>query len=222
MAFQEVDIGSWPSDGSGDPLRVSFDKINDNFVELYGKFDIPFFANGTPYSIVNTVAGKSGNVILGVSDIIGAVSTTEVTNRVTAVVNDMLNNITDGSESILAMINAVANAITTDPNFTANLIYNINQRLPLYGGTMTGNLTLNSDPTVALHAATKQYTDTSIQTLEQKMISNVTLLANSISSITSTTYTKSEIDQLLINISNDDDWGFVIDPATASDDFGVL
>ena len=31
--------------------------------------------------------------------------------------------------------------------------------LPLSGGTMTGDLTLNADPTIALHAATKQYVD---------------------------------------------------------------
>lgn len=34
-----------------------------------------------------------------------------------------------------------------------------NTRLPLAGGTMTGALTLNADPTAALHAATKQYVD---------------------------------------------------------------
>src|SRR6478735_8277735 len=35
MAYQAVDIGSAPNDGTGDPLRDAFDKINDNFVEVY-------------------------------------------------------------------------------------------------------------------------------------------------------------------------------------------
>lgn len=35
-----------------------------------------------------------------------------------------------------------------------------NTRLPTAGGTMTGFLTLNADPTANLHAATKQYVDT--------------------------------------------------------------
>ena len=36
MARQHVQIGSSANDGTGDPLRTAFDKINDNFIELYG------------------------------------------------------------------------------------------------------------------------------------------------------------------------------------------
>ena len=36
MARQGINIGSSANDGTGDPLRTAFDKINDNFVELYG------------------------------------------------------------------------------------------------------------------------------------------------------------------------------------------
>jgi len=36
MARQSINIGSSANDGTGDPLRTAFDKINDNFVELYG------------------------------------------------------------------------------------------------------------------------------------------------------------------------------------------
>jgi len=35
MAKQNINIGSYPSDGTGDPIRVSFNKINQNFTELY-------------------------------------------------------------------------------------------------------------------------------------------------------------------------------------------
>jgi hypothetical protein len=35
MAKQTINIGSAANDGSGDPLRTAFDKINDNFNELY-------------------------------------------------------------------------------------------------------------------------------------------------------------------------------------------
>ena len=37
MAIQTINIGSSPNKGDGDPLRVAFDKINDNFVELYAQ-----------------------------------------------------------------------------------------------------------------------------------------------------------------------------------------
>jgi len=35
MAQQSINIGALANDGSGDPLRTAFDKINDNFLELY-------------------------------------------------------------------------------------------------------------------------------------------------------------------------------------------
>jgi len=59
-----------------------------------------------------------------------------------------------------------ANNIITPPLSSAtqilsgNVFAQINLRLPLAGGTMTGFITANADPTVALHAATKQYVDT--------------------------------------------------------------
>ena len=36
MAKQTVNIGSSANDGTGDQLRVAFDKLNDNFDEVYG------------------------------------------------------------------------------------------------------------------------------------------------------------------------------------------
>ena len=35
MAKQTINIGTAPNDGTGDPLRTAFDKVNDNFTELY-------------------------------------------------------------------------------------------------------------------------------------------------------------------------------------------
>ena len=35
MAKQTINLGSSANDGTGDPLRTAFDKINDNFNELY-------------------------------------------------------------------------------------------------------------------------------------------------------------------------------------------
>ena len=36
MAKQTIGIGSTANDGTGDPLRDAFDKVNDNFSEVYG------------------------------------------------------------------------------------------------------------------------------------------------------------------------------------------
>ena len=38
MAKQTINIGSAANDGTGDPLRTAFDKINDNFTELYDNY----------------------------------------------------------------------------------------------------------------------------------------------------------------------------------------
>lgn len=35
MAIQTINIGTTANDGAGDPLRTAFNKINQNFVELY-------------------------------------------------------------------------------------------------------------------------------------------------------------------------------------------
>ena len=37
MARQTINIGTTANDGTGDPLRTAFDKINDNFTELYSE-----------------------------------------------------------------------------------------------------------------------------------------------------------------------------------------
>lgn len=35
MPQQIINIGTLPNDGTGDPLRTAYSKINDNFAELY-------------------------------------------------------------------------------------------------------------------------------------------------------------------------------------------
>ena len=65
MAKQEVDIGVEGNDGTGDSIRESFRKVNDNFSELYAVFglggDISFTnLDDTP----NTLANQEGKVVL--------------------------------------------------------------------------------------------------------------------------------------------------------------
>lgn len=38
MAQQVINIGTTANDGTGDGLRTSFDKCNDNFGELYSRY----------------------------------------------------------------------------------------------------------------------------------------------------------------------------------------
>jgi plastocyanin len=53
MAKQVVNIGSAPNDGTGDPLRTSFDKINTNFNEVYNAL-----GNGTALTDIVNSSGQ--------------------------------------------------------------------------------------------------------------------------------------------------------------------
>lgn len=50
--------------------------------------------------------------------------------------------------------------------------------LPISGGTLTGPLTLNADPTANLHAATKQYVDTEVEAIYADVQALTTTVAN--------------------------------------------
>jgi hypothetical protein len=71
---------------------------------------------------------------------------------------------------------------SADTSLTASLRTYIdsrdNTRVPLSGGTMTGHLTLNSNPTANLHAATKQYVDSADISLSNNLRSYVDQLSN--------------------------------------------
>lgn len=49
--YEIVNIGLMPNDGAGDPLRVAFQKINNNFANLYAVTDV----NSSSYSVGNSI-----------------------------------------------------------------------------------------------------------------------------------------------------------------------
>jgi len=80
---------------------------------------------------------------------------------ITAAINTAITNLVDGSVAQLDTLNELSNALGDDANFAATVTTALAARLELAGGTLTGNLTLAGAPTNSLHAATKQYVDTS-------------------------------------------------------------
>jgi len=68
MAKQTIGIGATDDDGTGDPLRTAFDKVNDNFDEMYagGKQDVwvpatamqPRITNGPSDGVGETTTNK--------------------------------------------------------------------------------------------------------------------------------------------------------------------
>lgn len=58
MAIQNIEIGGYANDGTGDDLRTAFEKVNSNFAELNGTIAIQ---NVTPLGTgVNLFAQKNG------------------------------------------------------------------------------------------------------------------------------------------------------------------
>lgn len=45
MTQQVINVGVLPNDGTGDPLRVAYQKINVNFTELYSTVLLTFGAS---------------------------------------------------------------------------------------------------------------------------------------------------------------------------------
>lgn len=106
------------------------------------------------------------------------------------------NAITGGASSIVTSNLTVSRALASDASgkvvvtsvtdtelgyvsgVTSSIQTQINSKLNLSGGTLTGSLTLNADPTVALHAASKQYVDNLVDGLKWKQSVRVATTVN--------------------------------------------
>jgi hypothetical protein len=121
MARQNINIGITANDGTGDPLRTAFDKINDNFVDLYGADDDlnTLDANLNVNNYVITTGVSDGNIT--------------VTPNGTGNIN-------------LGSLKFNGTSISSDDS----TIININEALRVEGAlTATGALTSNTSLTLA-------------------------------------------------------------------------
>lgn len=64
MILSNVNIGTGPSVGDGDPLRTAFNTINNNFAKIQS--NVNSLSNS-----VTSVAGRTGNITLTAQDLIG-------------------------------------------------------------------------------------------------------------------------------------------------------
>ena len=78
MAKQTINIGSSVNKGDGDPLRTAFDKINDNFAEIYEDVSTLEKATGTDSGGTLVVNAIQGSVIGEDSTVIVDASTSTV------------------------------------------------------------------------------------------------------------------------------------------------
>ena len=108
MARQVINIGSSANDGTGDPLRTAFDKINDNFVELYGgdndintldaNLDVNNFAitTGVTNGDITITPNGTGSIKLGAMKFNG----TTISSDDSSIVNINEGLVVDGTASI--------------------------------------------------------------------------------------------------------------------------
>jgi len=99
-------------------------------------------ANSYTDSLVGdaTVDGTGGNTI---------------TDRIATAIADLV----DSAPATLDTLNELAAALNDNPDIISDLTTSIGEKVAKSGDTMTGALVLSGDPTLALHAATKQYVD---------------------------------------------------------------
>ena len=62
MAQQVIGLGTSANDGTGDPLRTAFNKINENFTEIYSKDPVGANFDFTNNTIAST--NTNGNIEL--------------------------------------------------------------------------------------------------------------------------------------------------------------
>ena len=55
MAREVINVGTSPNDGTGDPLRTAFTKCNNNFGDLYSRYQ-----ESVPATAVGTIGDRAG------------------------------------------------------------------------------------------------------------------------------------------------------------------
>jgi hypothetical protein len=155
MARQNINIGSSANDGTGDPLRSAFDKINDNFAELYGtdndintldaNLDVSTFAitTGVTNGDITVTPNGTGSIKLGAMKFNG----TTISSDDSTIININEGLVVDGTASVSgALSSSTSLALAT-------------------GATVTGidNGALGSSATLlATQGAIKTYVDAQV------------------------------------------------------------
>ena len=110
---------------------------------------------------------KTGDTMTGALTLVGnptealeAAPKQYVDSTVSTHANDDGRHLTTAQNTFLDAVTVSATEVNQLSGVTSAVQTQIDSKLAKAGGTLTGALTLSADPTVALHAATKQYVDT--------------------------------------------------------------
>ncbi len=165
MTRQTINIGTNANDGTGDPLRTAFDKINDNFSELYGDSDASTILEQ------DTAPKLSANLDVNNNQI-----TTDVTNGNVSIQPNGTGNITIAaiqvkgttlSSSDSTVINVNEGLIVDGTTTVSGALSSATSLALATGATVTGiadedDMTSNSATLLATQQSIKAYVDTQI------------------------------------------------------------
>jgi hypothetical protein len=157
MTYEYVDVGAQPDDGTGDPLRTAYIKINNNFAQLQ-QFGTTKISNGTsniniPYAngAIYTMVGDVPNVMVINPTGVTSSNLTAVGN-VVALTNFVGNGyyLTDIS-SAFALVNGNSNVSIPVVNGNVNTVAHGNLTLEVADQLVTvfGNLSVTGNATIA-------------------------------------------------------------------------
>ena len=151
MARQQINIGSSANDGTGDPLRTAFDKINDNVSEIYTNLGGDSLSNlghtGNTLQSLDT----NGNIVLSPNGT-GTVELPAISFNDNNITGSRSNENLNISASGTGNVN-VASALTTiGQTVTGNVTVTGNE-------TITGNVTVTGNETITGNVTVTGATD---------------------------------------------------------------
>jgi hypothetical protein len=178
----DITMGTNTVTGLGTPTNTT-DATTKDYVDTADNLKLDL-AGGT----------MSGNITMGGNTVTGLGTPTVSSDAATkGYVDTEVSALVDSAPGALDTLNELAAAINDDANFSTTITNSIATKLPLAGGTMSGDIAMGTnsitgmaDPTLAQDAATKSYVDTvdatKLNLSGGTMTGDITLGANSATS----------------------------------------
>jgi uncharacterized coiled-coil protein SlyX len=225
MAQQVIDVGTSASDGTGDPLRDAFTKINDNFTELYGTvenegltygnvssnvggvtFNVTRYAESYVATPVLEGTGQSiGNVYVIRGNVLGgSTPVNDVYLTVTTLANAVVGNIATVSASGVPIAPVLrVNGLTGNVTLTVNNIDGaasrayVNAAIAANVANVTGTVTDSLNANITAANAVISNHSARITTLESNAATQATAIDNLNNTKATISYVDTSIDLAL-------------------------